>query len=153
MDGVAMRRRLRLSLVLISLVCAVGLAFPQDQAAKPAWKEYSYTDDGFALQAPPQPTLEKQRQVTASGNIEMRQYSVDLTKESGVLMSVSDFRNTNNASSKAILEGAVNGGIQAAKAKNTYEKDIELQQVPGIEFEGETGPYPFFVLHYWYERM
>ena len=68
-----MRRRLRLSLVLISLVCAVGLAFPQDQAAKPAWKEYSYPDDGFAMEAPSQPTLEKQRQATASGNIEMRQ--------------------------------------------------------------------------------
>jgi len=145
----AMRRWLRLSLVLIPLVCDVGLAFPQDQAAKPAWKVYSYPDDGFAMEAPSQPTLEKQRQATASGNIEMRQYSVDLTKESGVLMSVSDFPNANNASSKAILEGAVNGGIQAAKAKKTYEKDIERQQVPGIEFEGETGPYRLLGRYYW----
>lgn len=141
-----MRRQL---LVAVLMVLGAALAFAQDQAAKPEWKEYSYSDDGFAMRAPAQPTFAKQQQATAAGNVEMRQYSVDLTKDSGVLMSVSDFPNAENADPKAALEGAVNGSIQATKAKKTSQKEIALQQVPGIEFEAESEAYHMVGRYYW----
>src|SRR6266849_2923923 len=108
----AMRRR---RLLPVLMVFGAAVVFAQEQAAKPEWKEYSYADEGFAMKAPAQPTLAKQQQPTASGNIEMRQYSVDLTSDSGVLMSVSDFPNSQISTPKEALETAVNGSIQATK--------------------------------------
>lgn len=144
-----MRLRLRCSLFLALPVCGSILAIAQDPAAKPEWKEYSYADDGFALKAPAEPTFAKQQQATADGNIEMRQYSVDLTKDSGVLMSVSDFPNGVHSPPKEALEAAVNGSVQATKAKKTSEKDIELRQVPGIEYEADNDAYHIMGRYYW----
>ena len=141
-----MRRRVLLWLLT---VLGAAVAFAQDQITKPEWKEYSYADDGFAITAPVTPTLAKVQQPTASGNIEMRQYSVDLTKDSGVLMSVSDFPNGSNLTSKQALEDAVNGSIQATKATKTYEKEIELQQVPGIQYEADTAAFHMTGRYYW----
>ena len=142
-----MRPCLRVLLVLALVVS--GAACKHTPAVEPGWKEYSYADDGFALSAPSQPTLEKQQQPTVSGNIEMRQYSVDLTSDVQVVMSVSDFPNANHAAPKDVLEGAVNGSIQNTKATKTSEKDIQLQQVPGIEFEAATGGYRLLGRYYW----
>lgn len=136
-------------LVPMLVLFGVGLALAQDQAAKLEWKEYSYADDGFAITAPVQPAFAKQQQPTASGNIEMRQYSMDLTKDSGVLMSVSDFPNSQIGTPKEALETAVNGSIQATKANKTSQKDIEVQQVPGIEFEADTAAYHMLGRYYW----
>jgi hypothetical protein len=135
--------------VLLLMVCGAGLAFSQDQAAKPEWKEYSYPEDGFALTAPSMPTLEKKQQATASGKVEMRQYSVDLANNAGVLMSVSDFPNTADSDPKTVLESAVNGSVQATKAKKTFEKDIERQQIPGIEFDAEGDTFHMRGRYYW----
>jgi hypothetical protein len=74
---------------------------------------------------------------------------VDLVGNVEVLMSVSDFPNANHATPKQALEGAVNGSTQPPKAKKTSEKDIELQQVPGIEFEGESAGYHLLGRYYW----
>lgn len=141
-----MRRRRLLAVLIVFGAAAV---FAQEQAAKPEWKEYSYADEGFAMKAPAQPTLAKQQQPTAAGNIEMRQYSVDLANDSGVLMSVSDFPTANYAAPKQALETAVTGSIQATKANKTSQKDIELQQVPGIEFEADTAAYHMLGRYYW----
>ena len=135
--------------MLALVVCGSAPAFAQDPAAKPDWKEYSYADDGFALKAPAEPAFAKQQQPTASGNIEMRQYSVDLAKDSGVLMSVSDFPNGVHSPPKEALEAAVNGSVQASKATKKSEKDIQLQQVAGVEFEAETDAYHMLGRYYW----
>jgi len=79
----------------------------------------------------------------------MRQYSVDLGGDTGVLMSVSDFKDAENVTAKTLLEGAVNGSVQATKAKKTSQKDIELQQTPGIEFEADSDAYHFLGRYYW----
>jgi hypothetical protein len=143
-----MRKRLCAIWLPLLMVFAAAPAFAQGQPANPGWQEYSYAQDGFALKAPAPPTFQKVPQSTALGNIEMRQYSVDLTKDSGVLMSVSDFP-THNLTSKEALEEAVNGSIQATKAKRTSEKSIELQQVPGIEFAADTDTYRMLGRYYW----
>ncbi len=79
----------------------------------------------------------------------MRQYSVDLKGSIEVLMSISDIANTSHATPKAILEGAVNGSLPPTKATKTSQKDIELQQVPGIEFEAKSGDYRLLGRYYW----
>lgn len=135
--------------ILALLVCAAGLACKRTPTAESGWQEYSYRDDGFALKAPSPPTFEEQQDPTASGNIGMRQYSVDLPSDVQIMMSVNDFPNANHATPKAALEGAVNGSIQNTKATKTSEKDIELQQVPGIEFEAETSGYHLVGRYYW----
>jgi hypothetical protein len=144
-----MRKRLRAIWLLLPMFFAAALAFSQAPAANLGWQEYSYADDGFALKSPAHLSFQKLQQPTASGDIEMRQYSVDLTKDSGVLMSVSDFLNTNNLTSKEALEDGVTGSIQATKAKKTSEKEIELQQVPGIEYEADTASYHMLGRYYW----
>ncbi len=135
--------------ILALVVCGTGLACKRTPTAQPGWLEYSYADDGFALKAPSQPTFEKQQDPTASGNIELRQYSVELTSDVQIMMNVSDFPNANHGTPRAALEGAVNGSIQNTKATKTSEQDIELQQVPGIEFEAETSGYHLLGRYYW----
>ena len=144
-----MRQWLRWSLCLMLAVCSAGLACKRTPAPESGWREYSYPDDGFSLQAPSQPGFEKQQSATASGNIEMRQYSLDLTSDVQIMMSVSDFPNANHATPKDALEGAVSGSIQNTKATKTSEKDIQLQNVPGIEFEAETSGYHLLGRYYW----
>ena len=144
-----MGRWLGVLLIALPMVCATAPVFAQDQAAKAEWKEYPYPDDGFALTAPSQPTLQKQQQATAAGNVEMRQYSVDLGNNAGVLMSVSDFPNTADSDPEKILESAVNCSIQATKAKKTSEKDISLQQIAGIEFEADGDTFHMRGRYYW----
>ena len=140
---------LRWSLCLALVVCGAGLACKRTPAPEPGWREYSYPDDGFSLRAPSPPGFEKQQQPTESGIIEMRQYSVDLTSDVQILMSVSDFPNANHAAPQDVLQGAVNGSIQNSKATKTSEKDIQLQNVPGIEFEAETSGYHLLGRYYW----
>jgi hypothetical protein len=143
-----MRQRLRRFLTL-RMVCVAAAALSQAQAAKPEWKEYSYSDDGFAFTVPSKPTFQKQQQATATGNVEMRQYSVDLVNAAGVLMSVSDFKDAGDIPAKTLLENAVNGSVQATKGKKISEKDIELQQIPGIEFEAESDAFHMRGRYYW----
>jgi hypothetical protein len=143
------RQNLRAIWLPLLMVYGAALAFSQAPAADPEWKEYSYADDGFALKAPAPPTFQKVAQPTASGSIEMRQYSVDLTKDVGVLMGVSDFPDANQLSDKQALEEGVTGSIQATNAKKTSEKDIALQQMPGIEFEADTASFHMLGRYYW----
>jgi hypothetical protein len=144
-----MGRWSRSVLVLLLMLCGATLILAQDQAAKPEWKEYPYPEDGFALTTPSKPTFQKQQQATASGNIEMRQYSVDLANDAQVLMSVSDFPTAENGDPKTILETAVTGSVQATKAKKTSEKDIGLQQIPGIEYEADGDTFHMRGRYYW----
>ena len=144
-----MRLRLWAFLVPLLMLCGAVQVFSQAQPAKPEWKEYSYADDGFAFTVPSKPAFQKQQQATASGNVEMRQYSVDLENDAGVLMSVSDFKDAGDIPAKTLLENAVNGSVQATKAKKTSEKDIELQKIQGIEFEAESEAFHMRGHYYW----
>ena len=144
-----MRNRLGAMCLPLLIAFAAALASSQAPAAAPEWKEYSYADDGFALKSPAQLSLQKFQQPTASGNIEMRQYSLDLNKDTGVVMSVSDYPNGKSVSSKEALEEGVNGSIQATKATKTAGKNIQLQQVPGIEYEADTDAFHMMGRYYW----
>ena len=144
-----MRERLRAICLSSLMVCAAALALSQAPAANPGWQEYSYADDGFALKAPVQPSFQKLQQPTSSGNIELRQYSLDLPNNSGVIMSVSDFPNAKSLASKEALEDGVTGSIQATKATKTSEKNITLQQLPGIEYQADTATFHMLGRYYW----
>jgi hypothetical protein len=144
-----MRKRRRTIWLPLLAVCSAGLAFSQAPAANPAWQEYSYAEDGFALKAPAPPFFHKLQQPTASGNVELRQYSLDLPNNSGVIMSVSDFPNAKSLTSKEALEEGVTGSIQATNATKTSEKNIVLQQLPGIEYQADTTSFHMLGRYYW----
>jgi hypothetical protein len=144
-----MGKRLRAIWISLLMVYGAALAFSQAPAANPEWKEYSYAEDGFAMKSPAELSFQKLQQPTASGNVELRQHSVDLTKDVGVLMSVSDFPGANQLSDKEALEEGVSGTIQATKAKKTSEKDIVLEQVAGIEYEADTASFHMLGRYYW----
>lgn len=129
----------RLYHVLVWLFFATSLlaapAFQQN--SKSDWKEYSFESDGFAVSAPAEPAFTRQSQNTDAGTVEVHHYAIELGNNSGVMISSAQFDNA-QGDPKELLQNAKNGAINAMQAKITSEKEITLQDFPGIEFVAEN---------------
>lgn len=120
--------------VLVFLIAAV-VAAAAAQTAQVEWKQYAYASDGFAVSAPVQPSFSRQDKPTATGNVEMHNYTIELGHNSGVMISSAQLQGQQTASPKAILQKAKDGALAAVNAKLTSEHEIALQGFPGVEFD------------------
>jgi len=106
----------------------------------PAWKEYAFADDGFAISAPYAPVLKSKPVATPAGQVQMHLYSIDLTSGSGVMINVTNYGKDNKLS-PAALQLTKDATVQSISAKLLSERDISLDSNPGIEFEMGTESY------------
>lgn len=100
----------------------------------PAWKEYQYDNDGFALSAPAKPSLETTVVETAVGRAEMHQYKIDWGDDTGIMVSVTDYGNKTKISSQ-VFQSVKDAVVAKVNGKVVSEKSISLDEKPGIEFE------------------
>ncbi len=101
-----------------------------------AWKEYKYADYGFAFTSPSQPLSEKQSTVTSIAEVELQIYSIDLGGDSGVMISVADFgKKGENVPAHDLLQAMKNGAVHADNIRLISEREISLDNNPGLEFE------------------
>jgi len=101
-----------------------------------AWKEYKYADYGFAFTSPSQPLSDKQTTVTAIGEVELQIYSIDLGGDSGVLISIADFgKQSEKMAARDVLQAMKNGSLHTDTMKLVSEREISLDNNPGLEFE------------------
>jgi hypothetical protein len=100
----------------------------------PAWKEYGYANDGFALSAPSQPVLEKKPVDTAVGQVQEHLYKIRLGDDTGIMLNVIDYGNRSKLSPE-VLQKLKDSAITTVKGKILSEKNISLDNNPGIEFE------------------
>ena|SRR5579864_3806144 len=123
----------------IVVIAAFLAAIPlQAQTGQGPWKEYSYPGDGFSLSSPTEPVFAKQDKPTATGNVEMHNYTIDMGGNSGVMISSAEIAGADTISPKTVLQGAKNGAIQTVNARLTSEKEITLDGNPGLQFEAEN---------------
>lgn len=131
---ILMRKRLT-GIFVYFLAAGTLLAAPLLQA--PNWQDYSYADDGFSLSAPSKPAFTQQSRETASGTVQIHNYSVQLDSDGGVMISSANFPPM-DVPAKDLLQGGKNGALQSVHATLVSEKEITLGGYPGLEFEAKS---------------
>lgn len=100
----------------------------------PAWQEYEYAYDGFAISAPTKPSMQNKSMDTQLGSAQSHIYSIDFDGDSGTMISVTAYGRGHRIPPDA-FEPIKNAMLQSAKAKLLSESNISLDSNPGIEFE------------------
>jgi len=131
-----MKNRLAGLLVVIASVLFVNASLVAQTA--PAWKQYSYPSDGFAISAPSAPTYSNQVKPTDAGNVEIHTYSIPLGNNGIVMISSSEVRGLEQDSPKTRLQMAKTGALKAGNATLTTEKEIVLGLYQGLQYEATT---------------
>ena len=130
-----MRARSKAGILIAGgIICAVA-ALSQPAA----WKEFVYTNDGFAISAPSEPTLQKRIMKPVAGEVEAHIYVVPL-KDAQLMLMYAPFHPNDKRTPEEALKAAKDG-VALSGAKVVYEKKISLGDYPGIEIETEDAEY------------
>lgn len=121
----------------VAILLLYGAAFGQ----KPNWKNYDYPEDGFAISAPFQPTLEKDLVDTDAGKAELHTYNIDAGLLWSLGVSVNDISKYGDLPARELLQAAKNGSLTEVKGKLISEKEISLNGTLGVEYEIATPSY------------
>jgi hypothetical protein len=97
--------------------------------------EYVYAEDGFAISAPAQPTLQTQATETPIGPLDAHSFTVDLGNDTTVGVNATDLKMGQGIDAKLILGGIKAGLAESMQGKIVSEKEISLGSNPGVEFE------------------
>ncbi|HEY6351107.1 MAG TPA: hypothetical protein VI636_17015 [Candidatus Angelobacter sp.] len=131
-----MKNRFAGLMICISVVGALASAVTAHaQTTSSQWKQYSYPGEGFSVSSPTEPVFTRQDKPTATGTVEMHNYTIEMGNNSGVMISSAEISGADTVSPQTLLQGAKNGAIQTVNAKLTSEKEITLDGNPGIQFE------------------
>src|SRR5579864_2107742 len=134
-----MKNRFAGLMICISVAGALASAIAAHaQAAPGEWKQYSYPSDSFSVSSPTEPVFTRQDKPTATGTVEMHNYTIEMGNNSGVMISSAQISGADTVSPQTLLQGAKNGAIQTVNARLTSEKEITLDGNPGLQFEAEN---------------
>jgi hypothetical protein len=113
------------------------------------WKQYSFSDDGFAATYPSAPPdLQKKSVQTSAGYFEIRSYSAQ-TGETALIVAVCDYGNAvAGKTSDQMLLGAKKSTLSNSASRLVSEKKITLGTNPGLQFEAENSAAHFTVRIY-----
>lgn len=99
----------------------------------PAWEEYAYESDGFALSTPSRLSMQEKPVATAQGQVWMHLYNLELGDDRGVMINVTDYGHSPLRPDS--LQAIRDAMASSAKAKVLSEKKISIDSNPGVEFE------------------
>jgi hypothetical protein len=123
-----MQRRLAAMACIVLSVCVASVS-----AQSGDWKEYVYSDDGFAVSFPSEPTLQKSMiPLKTGGEAEMHSYAVD-AGDYALLAMVGYYP----SGSVISLTGARDGMVSAVKGRIVSERSLALGNYPGLQVEIE----------------
>lgn len=112
------------------------------------WKQFSFSDDGFAATYPAPPDLQKKTVQTSAGEFEMRSYSAQ-SGDTALIVAVCDYGNAvAGKTSDQMLLGAKNSTLSNSASRLVSEKKIPLGTNPGLQFEAENSAAHFTVRMY-----
>ena len=132
-----MKGRLAATLCLVLLACASPAASTQLHN----WKEYVYANDGFAVSAPTQPTVERTTAISPGGEVEVRFYRFSLTRDSGFMIATNDLNPADGRTPQQILTDGKYGAAAGAHGKLVSAMPITFGKSPGIQVEIEAPRY------------
>lgn len=99
----------------------------------PAWEEYAFESDGFALSAPSRFSMKEKPVVTAQGQLQMHLYNLELGDDRGVMINVTDYGQKQFGADS--LQTVKDEMARSANAKVLSERKISIDSNPGVEFE------------------
>jgi hypothetical protein len=112
------------------------------------WKQYSFSDDGFAATYPAAPDLQKKTVQTSAGEFELRSYNAQ-SGDTALIVAVCDYGNAvAGKTSDQMLLGAKNSTLSNSASRLMSEKKITLGTNPGLQFEAENSATHFTVRMY-----
>src|SRR5438105_577480 len=88
-------------------------------------KPYIYAADGFSIAAPLEPGLQVTQEQAETGLVPKHIYTIDIGNDSGVMVSVVDFKNDKIDPQKA-AQDAKNGQVARMRFKITREGQVML---------------------------
>jgi hypothetical protein len=125
------QRTLAVGCAVICLTTGLG-------AQTPGWKPYSYPAEGFRIDFPAQPALQKQNVPTQAGTFELRAYLAQVDP-SAYFVGICDYGTAvANRDPQTVLQGAKDGALANVQAHLVSEQKITLNIIPGLAFEGEN---------------
>ena len=102
------------------------------------WKQFNYSDEGFAASFPSAPSLEKKAVQTSAGEFELRSYVVE-AGDTSLFVGVCDYREaTAEKTPDQLLLGAKKSMLANSGSRILNEKKIALGPNPGVQFEAEN---------------
>jgi hypothetical protein len=123
----------------LTLPLVLGAA--QDNLPKD-WKAFTSKEGGFTVALPSAPTKDKRTVKTATGNVEVTVYLVEVKDQGSYVVTFSEFPDEalKGGTDEKRLDKARDGAVQSAKGKLKSEKRIKLKEYPGRELaiEGEA---------------
>jgi hypothetical protein len=112
------------------------------------WKQYVFSDDGFAATYPAPPDLQKKAVQTSAGEFELRSYSAQ-SGDTALIVAVCDYgKAVAGKTSDQMLLGAKNSTLSNSASRLVNEKKITLGANPGLQFEAENSAAHFTVRMY-----
>lgn len=133
-----MTNRLAVLSARVTMIAALLTAISMHAQTAPAWKQYPYPADGFAVFAPIEPVYSNRVQTTDVGNVEIHTYAIKLNENSVVMISSSQVRGLDKESAKDRLQKAKDGALKAGSATLVSEKEITLGSYPGLQYEATS---------------
>jgi hypothetical protein len=124
-------RRLAVCVTLLSFAAALG-------AQTPAWKTYSYSEDGFSAAYPSEPSIDKKSVPTDAGSFELRSY-IGTDGNVAMFVGICDYGSkTAGKDADELLQGAKNGALENSKSHLLSETKTTFGIYHGLTFEAES---------------
>ena len=132
-----------------TLIGAILLTLSSIAPAQTAsWKQYTFSDDGFAASYPLLPNTERKTVQTSAGVFELRSHTAQ-SGDTALIISDCDYGTAVAGKTSAeMLLGAKNSTLSNSAARLVSEREIALDKNPGLQFEAESSAVHFTVRMY-----
>jgi hypothetical protein len=106
------------------------------------WKEYKYRDDGFAISSPLRPAPRPLSGATAEERQNHRAYGIDFGNRTEIQIAVGPASDLGESvQAEELLQRLKNLTLQGVPAKLVSERQLSLDDNPGIDFEFQAAGY------------
>lgn len=124
---------------LISGLLWMAALLPAAWAQESDWREYVYRGDGVAFSVPSEPKEATETIQSGLGPAQMHNYTSESSTHLVYLASVVTYQKALDADTS--VQQAKKGAADSLKAEILSERQVSVQQVPGIEFDLKSAEY------------
>lgn len=123
--------------LLLLLFCCASAASVQTSE----WKEYPYSEDGFAISAPSDPRIQKDIVPMADGNVEIHYYSIPLPGDCGWMIVTYTLNDADTRAPQQVLIDARDNALESVHARLISEMPVSIDGYMGVQIELEADKY------------
>lgn len=121
--------------IVAGLGCIMALAFTPAAAQTDSWKEYVYTDDGFAMSSPAEPTVTSQPIYVVGGTSDAHIYTIAAGPDTAFMLFIFERSRRDRRSTAELREQARQWAVDSVNGNLRGETEITLGKFRGAELE------------------